>query len=367
MELADRTRAPRRRGGAGALAAVALAVLATAAPAQAPAARGSDPERSFFGVTTSPAFMTNRDVAGMRRGGVGTARLAFDWREFQTGVGFPYDWRWADGQMKSLARHHVRALPVFYATPGWLAADPYAPAFDNPDWWKGWTSFLSAAASRYGPHGTFWKRYPQIPYYPILAWQIWNEPNHYFGAKPSPKAYAHVLQVSAKAIRAAQPKAKIVLAGLGPGLGLPTQMPYYKFLRALYRIGAQRWFDVVADHPYAPDVRDAMREVRTVAKIMRRNHDRKTPLWITELGWGSIKVRDKPLTVGPKRQARFLRRSFRFIIAHRRAFHVTRLYWYNWRDAGRSGACDTCLAFGLHRPNLAPKPSWRAYKSFARP
>ncbi len=210
--------------------------------------------------------------------------------------------------------------------------------------------------------GRFQETAPRGP-----PWQIWNEPNYYFGPNPSPRNYARLLQVSAHALRAVQPRAKIVLAGLGPGLGPPPQVPYYKFLRALYRLGAQRWFDVVTDNPYAPEVRDAMRQVRTVVKIMRRNRDGKTPFWITEIGWGSIRVKDKPLTVGPKRQARFLRRSFDYIIGHRRRFHITRVYWYNWRDTGHSGACETCYAFGLRHANLAPKLSWRAYESFSRP
>ncbi len=145
-------------------------------------------------------------------------------------------------------------------------------------------------------------------------------------------------------------------------------MPYYKFLSQLYRIHAQRWFDVVADHPYAASFKAAMQQIRRTAAVMKRHHDRKRPLWLTEFGWASNHpkgYRDAALGKGPRGQARILRRSYKYLIAHRRRLHLGRVYWFDWID-GKKSQLPEGLAFGLRRQNFKPKPAWRAFERFAR-
>jgi len=63
-----------------------------------------------------------------------------------------------------------------------------------------WSAFLNAMAGRYRGK--------------VGYWQIWNEPDARNGLYPfSPKTYADILKASAAAIRAADPKVKIVLGG----------------------------------------------------------------------------------------------------------------------------------------------------------
>ena len=72
-----------------------------------------------------------------------------------------------------------------------------------------------AAVARYGPNGSFWTENPGVPKRPIRTWQIWNEPNFkYFVAKPNPAEYGKLVKLSYTALKAADPGAKMILAGL---------------------------------------------------------------------------------------------------------------------------------------------------------
>ena len=66
---------------------------------------------------------------------------------------------------------------------------------------------------------------------------------------------------------------------------------------------------------------------------MRNHGDGATPLWITEIAWGSAppdQLRDQQ---GPRRTGAAARRSaFELILSHRKAWNVQRVFWYHWRD-----------------------------------
>ena len=100
---------------------------------------------------------------------------------------------------------------------------------------------------------------------------------------------------------------------------------------------------------------------------MRRHRDKKTPLWVTEIGWGSHHPDRFGLNKGVKGQKRMLRRSFRLIVQHRRAWHVSRLIWFDFRDPpSNRGGCSFCTSAGLLKHSGKPKPAWRAFKRFTR-
>jgi hypothetical protein len=351
--------------------AVIAGTMALGAGSTSATVRGltsSQPPRTFFSVVTWPEPTPDQDAKIMAGGGIGSVRFGFYWPSIQPLPGTT-QWNVLDGEMASLARRHLRPLPVLQGMPTWLDTNPYAYPHTKLQL-DAWLALLKAGVRRYGPHGQFWAEHPELPNDPIRAWQVWNEPNHYFGGLPTKgraRAYAGLLRASAEAIRSVDPSAKIVLAGLGPGLALPTQVPYYKFLNQLYGLHAQRWFDVVADHPYAPGFNAVMQQVRKTAAVMRRHHDR-SPLWLTEFGWASNRpkgYRDAGLGKGPRGQATILRRSYKYLIANRRKLDLARVYWFYWID-GTKAELPEGLAFGLRRHDLSPKPAWRTFEKFAR-
>jgi hypothetical protein len=92
-------------------------------------------------------------------------------------------------------------------------------------------------------------------------------------------------------------------------------------------------------------------------------------MWLSEVGWGSEKPsRRWPLNKGVRGQKRMLKKSFRLVLHKRRAWHVKRLFWFDWRDPARGQGhyCSFCDSAGLLRHNHRPKPAYRAFRRFTR-
>ena len=166
------------------------------------------------------------------------------------------------------------------------------PPLDGVDAVQAWEDFLRAAVARYGPGGSYWATVYRQQYganakpLPIQSWQIWNEPNlkKYFAPRPSVEEYARLLGISHDAIKKEDPEAQVVLAGM-PGYG---DRNAWDFLDRLYSLpGIRNSFDAVAVHPYAPDVDQLRLGVEKVREVIKDNGDQSTPMWITEIGWGS--------------------------------------------------------------------------------
>jgi hypothetical protein len=158
-------------------------------------------------------------------------------------------------------------------------------------------------------------------------------------------------------------RARIVLAGLAPAL--TKRYPSWRFLARLYRDGAGPCFDVAALQPYDAKVSGAADQIRRVHAVMRRHHDTRTPLWITEIGWSSSRNRGHRWAVGSThRQAGLLRRTLHFVVGHARRWHLGAFFWFDSKDIHNFHGTD--FNFGLLDPDDNPKPSWRVYRRFAR-
>jgi hypothetical protein len=82
------------------------------------------------------------------------------------------------------------------------------------------TAFAASMVQRYGPNGNFWYtggvRRTDIPYLPVRAWEVWNEPNlaGNWGGSPNPSQYHTLLARTRDAVTAVDHGAVIVFAGL---------------------------------------------------------------------------------------------------------------------------------------------------------
>src|SRR5437870_3180653 len=101
-----------------------------------------------------------------------------------------------------------------------------------------WTDFLTALATRYRGR--------------IHAYEIWNEPNldrEWGDSQPNAKAYTAMLKASYQAIKAADPQALVVSAGMSPTTTNNAQAkPDLDYLRDMYEEGAKSSFDVMGVH-----------------------------------------------------------------------------------------------------------------------
>jgi Glycosyl hydrolase catalytic core len=382
----------------------------------APVCAGRPLPARFFAINAIPIPRAN-DAAVMRRAGIRRARVFFNWSWIQPPHGLllsgpstdlvpqcfnfrdddgdglvdaadpgcsgpfdddesdsgapgggegPYRWGDTDTEVERLAERHIRAVPALQSTPSWVAPTTTTPPTVNREGRVGWRMFLKAAVKRYGQRGNFWAENPKLPYEPIRDWQIWNEPNSgaTWAPRTSPRAYASLLRISARAIRSLKPRAKIVLGGLAPGLN--QRYPSWRFLARLYQDGARPYFDMAALHPYDATVGGVADQIRRVRAVMRRHHDARAPLWITEVGWSSSTIPGRRWAVGSAmRQAALLRGTLRFAVSHARRLHIGAFFWFDWGDVP-NWQKGQGFNFGLVDSARNPKPSLRTYRRLAR-
>jgi hypothetical protein len=350
--------------------AVAAAVVSMAVGASPASARHPS---EFFGVVQGAQIHAN-DARKMARTGVASMRIFIPWSAVQPSRR-TFDWGPTDARVGQLAARGVRTLPFLYATPSWLASQARTPPLRGKKK-KAWERFLKNAVRRYGPGGVYWKGGPASLFHqqcgcsrkpkPITAWQVWNEPNftNYWKPKPSPRGYARLVKISHRAIASVNKHAKVILAGL---VGYANQRAW-SFLNRMYRVrGLKRAFDATAIHPYARNIRQLRLEIRKFHSVQKRNHDARTPVWLTEHGWGSGPHKLSELNKGLNGQKRLLKRSFRVILHNRKRWHVGRLFWFSWRDGGAfQSGCNFCRSAGLLKRDGSPKPAWHAYRRFAK-
>lgn len=357
------------------LAAALLATALIVALPNAGAGRATPlPPPQFFGMVPQHA-LGKRDLEYMRAARVGSIRVPLMWSLIQPTPRREYDWSGIDSTMELAARGHLKVLPFLYATPVWLGKPTTLP-INNGRARRAWTEFVRAAVRRYRPGGEFWlERAPGVVKYepeiaepaPIREWQVWNEANFFYFAKPaSPGRYARLLKLSSQAIRAEDPGAKIILSGLfgDPNPEPPNGMPATRFLEQLYRVpGIRSTFDGVALHPYADLAVTLEQMTEEIREVVLENHDPSARLYLTELGWGS---QNDPNVVsferGIRGQAAELRKAYEYLVANRGRLNLKGTYWFSWKDAG-PGICNFCDSVGLFRrgPGLRPKPAWHAF------
>jgi Glycosyl hydrolase catalytic core len=309
----------------------------------------------------------------MRATKVPAVRFWLFWATAQPTKNGPLNWGPTDQIVGNLAARGIESVPFVFGSPKWMYKNPRNPPTRQSDrpLWKG---FLSKAVERYGPGGSYWAtayhtQHPGAKALPIRAWQIWNEPNlkFFWPPKPSPSGYAQLVEDAHDAIKGQDPGAKIVLGGFA-GFG---DVYAWKFLDGLYGVnGIKKDFDAVALHPYSPNLRQLKQELMRVRRVMSKHGDRKAPLWITELGWGSSH-KGGELNVGVAGQKRMLTKSFKLLTKLRHKRHLQRVFWFDWRDPApptqaHPAVCKVCPYAGLLKHNHKPKPAWHAYKRFTR-
>lgn len=181
----------------------------------------------------------------------------------------------------------LRLVAVFVNTPQWARVDSgvvTAPP-QNPEFFA---TFVSIFAQRYGD---------VIDYY-----QIWDEPNiasGWGGIDPQPVEYLSLLQAGYQAVHDADPRAEVLMAALAPTVETAgSNISDLLYLRDLYALGAQPYFDAVAAKPYgfdshpedrtvSPDVLNFSRII-ALREIMIEHGDAKKPLWASNWGWNSL-------------------------------------------------------------------------------
>ena len=274
-------------------------LLAAVAPAQA---------KPLFGFNEDWSA-TRHDIQTASPFRPSVQRLRLNWAFIETAPDTS-TWTEPDRQYRKMVAQGVRPLALVMGAPCWAARPERScsPAGRlltiDPGHLDAWERFV----------GEVVRRYPDL-----AAVEVWNEPNlptfHHPG--PNVAAYVRTLERAHRGSKAVRPSLPVLAGSLAPVTnarrarrdgGFPRQpgapAPYAPFLDQMYRLGAGRYMDGLAFHPYpnfapylrerrrGPGVRrgfaagiraDLRKQVGTVRRIGRRHGVRK-PIWATETG-----------------------------------------------------------------------------------
>jgi polysaccharide biosynthesis protein PslG len=189
----------------------------------------------------------------------------------------------------------------------------------------------------------------------------------YAAPRPSARRYTRLLRTVSRYIKKADRSAEVVTAGIPPSK-LKSAIRLGRFLKGMYRAGAARGFDTLAINAYAIDRRSLSSTVRSVRRIMRRYHDRRSKLWITELGWASSGPKHR-FNVGISQQAARIGSTFGWVARNRARYNIRGVVYYQWRDQRPYPPAFKDM-WGLHTGLLnldgAAKPALESFRAAAQ-
>ncbi len=335
-------------------------------------------------VWPDPLVNLGQQLDAMVASGVQTLRVVFDWSaaqpysswsqvpsdqrdQFVDVGGIPTNFSATDQLVGEASRRGLSLLPTILDAPGWDGQSYKAGVVTLPKSDGPYAAFAEALVRRYGPHGSFWSAYPYAPKVPIHLWQIWNEPNipAFWPPQPYYSRYIALLRAAHDAIKAADPTAKVVLAGL----------PNYSWLELarlyVYR-GFRNLFDVVAVHPYTKNPQGVITILSYVRAVMNQFGDKTKPLIADEISWPSSKGHTThnvgyDFATTPAGQARKLGQMLPMLVKNRFRLGLAAFYYYNWVGQDRPNylAFDFSGLFHWDGVNFEAKPAFAVFKRAA--
>jgi polysaccharide biosynthesis protein PslG len=326
---------------------------------------------------------TARDLQLARDGGFQWVKQRFEWRYIEGKNRGNFEWNEPDRIVDAISQTGLRIIARVDNQPQWASSTVTWPGTGPPDDPRAWSDFLTALATRYKGR--------------IQAYEIWNEPNldrEWGDKKPDPVAYTSMLKSSYQAIKAADPQALVVTAGMSPTTTNNAQaMPDLEFIRQMYAAGAKGNFDVLGVHaagfkaePCAdpaqvamnpdlsnpgdsspPDLKRiyAFRHVEDVRALMVQQGDSDRQMGVLEMGWTTDARPGSQyawFAVDRDQQAKNLVG----------AFECARQFWQPWMgfmtviyipDPGWTQQQEQYW-WSITNPDGTPRPAYTALKSF---
>jgi hypothetical protein len=229
-----------------------------------------------------------------------------------------------------------------------------------PDNLADWGEFCGAVAARYRGR--------------IAAYQLWNEPNlgrEWGNRTPDAVGFVEMLRVCSEAIRAADPDAILISAGLAPtGTVDAMTIPDDVFFQQMYDAGFTRYIDVVGMHapgfspPHvSPDEAErnggqrffTFRRVEDLRRIMIANGDAARQVALLEVGYTTDQVNPDYawFAVDEATQARYLVEAYQYAATHWRPWVGLMSAIYianpNWTEADEEYWWSITMPWGYTR------------------
>lgn len=317
------------------------------------------------------------DVELVQQMGFGWVKQKFAWRDIENITKGEYDVYRPDRIVDAVNAAGLKLLVRIDRQPLWAQADQSSliengPPADLQDF----ADFCSWLATRYRGR--------------IHAYQVWNEPNlhrEWGWQPPDPAGYTALLKVCYEAIKAADPAAIVISAGLAPtGVGNSAEvLPDTDFLRGMYAAGAPAYYDVLGINapgykaPPELDPADAeqaeygghrffsFRHVEDMRRIMLEHGDGASQIAILEMGWTTDNRPGSPYAwhhVDEATQADYLVRAYEFARANWQPWIglMTTVYIadINWTPD------DEQWWWSIVLPDNSPRPAYTALQQMAK-
>ena len=244
--------------------------------------------------------VADRDRGLIKDAGFSWVKQLVSWQDIEGAGKGAYDWGNMDRVVDEVQQYGLKLLVRVSQDPDrafWAGTPPgNAQAF---------AGFLGALAGRYKGR--------------IQAYQIWNEPNlarEWGGSRPDPAGYAKMLRAAYQAVKAADPNAIVVTAGMAPTTEDSNRaVPDVRFYQGLYDAMGKNstgYFDMLGVHgagyavspetdpqvvvddpklhnsdPSAPELLRvyAFRHIEDIRDLMVRNGDSNKRVAVLEFGW----------------------------------------------------------------------------------
>ncbi|MCB0180146.1 MAG: cellulase family glycosylhydrolase, partial [Anaerolineae bacterium] len=189
--------------------------------------------------------IADRDLQLVEEAGFRWVKQEMAWRELEGGGKGKWRWNISDRVMDQIDAHQLKVIVRLSSQPEWAAPGVAFPEVSPPDDLQDFYDYVYAVASRYRGR--------------VEAYQIWNEPNlarEWGGRPPNPAEYVELLKVGYQAVKAADPNAIVISAGMAPTTRDDAEaMPDTHFIQGIYDAGGAAYFDVLGVH--APGYKSA--------------------------------------------------------------------------------------------------------------
>jgi Glycosyl hydrolase family 53 len=375
-------------GVVGVMGAALVATLASS-PAAWGGASGPPPKvpQGFAGVVIDepvwpdPFIDLSKQLDVMVSGGVESVRAVFDWAsaqpykswadvpadrrsEFVDVGGIPTDVAPIDELVGLAAARGMTVLPVILGAPTWDGQSYPGGTVRIPRTPGPYAAFAKALVERYGPRGTFWAHDPYGAKLPVEMWQVWNEPNilAFWPKQPYYARYVALLRAAHAAIKAADPAAKVVLAGL-------PNYSWFELARIYGFRGARNLFDAVAVHPYTKTPQGVITILTYVRHVMNRAGDRAKPIFADEISWPSSRGRTNhnvgyDFATTEAGQAQNISTVLPMLARDRVRLGLGGFYYYDWAGLERDGhlAFEFAGLFRVTDGRFIAKPAFDAFR-----
>jgi hypothetical protein len=307
-----------------------------------------------------------RDLEACRRAGATVLRISFSWSEMEPEPGrFDFSF-WDEVVPLAVDEYGLRLIPYVCYTPAWASADPASETIwtTPPKDPAAFGRFVGALVTRYKDR--------------LHSWELWNEPDIPEFWTGTPAQFAALIREGSRAVRQADPKARVVLGGIAK---------HPEYLSTLLRDETiSHLVDVVNCHAYFETWHEAPLEelttyINRMADVIAEYGDGQD-LWMAEVGYSNFRPEGSGrisemyrarhgFEHTPEFQAEALVRSMALILATGKVGLIT---WYRINDLPGSQTVIGDVnnrSLGLVDLQGRPKPALEGFRRgtalFGRP